>query len=194
VYTRCCQPADLVHFVASQVFLLMPFLSSDWSSWEQRLLATASRQHGPRLAAAAGWVQDSPGWVQDRVVQTMLPDAEPHAAESLRTALNHQGCLNNWHMAAHEFRWGQHMLINLVSAGCSCCWVCDRIMSPQRLIEVSAPAQASKSQSCSCAAGLYWCAPDMVKPEQEPCLTAVLCVARVCWPCAVPLIAQLIGV
>lgn len=105
--TRGCQPADSLHCcVPRQVFLLMPFLTTDWSSWEQRLLATASRQHGPSLAAAAGWVQSSPGWVQDRVLQAMLPGAEPHAADSLRAALNHQGCRNNWHMAAHEFRWG----------------------------------------------------------------------------------------
>lgn len=88
----------------AKVFLLVPFLASDWSSWEQRALASAAQQHGPRLAAAAGWVQRSPSWVQDRIVQTMLPGAEPHAADSLRAALNEQGCLNNWHMAAQEFR------------------------------------------------------------------------------------------
>lgn len=87
----------------AKVFLLMPFLTTHWASWEQRVLAAAARQHGRRLAAAAGWVQGSPGWVQDRVVGAMLPGAEPHAEHSLRTALNERGCANNWHMAAQEF-------------------------------------------------------------------------------------------
>jgi hypothetical protein len=87
-----------------QVVLLMPFLTTHWASWEQRVLAAAARQHGRRLAAAAGWVQGSPGWVQDRVVAAMLPGAEPHAEHSLRAALNERGCANNWHMAAQEFR------------------------------------------------------------------------------------------
>ena len=82
----------------------MPFLTTDWSSWEQRVLAAAARQHGPRLAAAAGWVQDSPSFVQDRVCELMLPGAEPHARESLRAALKQPSCVNNWHMAAQEFR------------------------------------------------------------------------------------------
>jgi hypothetical protein len=85
----------------------MPFLATDWRSGEQRLLATAARQHGQQLAAAAGWVQRSPDWVQDRVMDLMLPGAEPHAKESLRAALKQPSCMNNWHIAAHEFRWGR---------------------------------------------------------------------------------------
>jgi hypothetical protein len=114
------------------VFLLMPFLTTDWTSWEQRLLAAAARQHGPALAAAAGWVQDSPRWLQDLVVSLMLQDGgEPHAAESLRAALNQRGCLNNWHMAAQEFRWvgrRQNWVCNTLSvafdAGRQAGWCC----------------------------------------------------------------------
>lgn len=93
--------------LSPQVFLLMPFLATDWSSWEQRVLAAAARQHSMHLSAAAGWVQGSPQWVQDRVTQLMMPGAEPHAADSLRAALNQPGCRNNWHMAAQEVRWAR---------------------------------------------------------------------------------------
>jgi hypothetical protein len=158
-------------FVVPQVFLLMPFLRTDLSFWEQRLLATASRRHGPRLAAAAGWVQSSPGWVQDRVVQAMLPGAEPHAADSLRAALNYRGCLNNWHMAAHEFRWGHcsggamHNTCSstLCSAGCSRCWslILRRALSACFIL-VPVPVHAVQCQSCSRAAVLYRRAPDVV--------------------------------
>ena len=37
----------------------------------------------------------------------MLPGAEAHAKDSLRAALKQLSCTNNWHMAAHEFRWGR---------------------------------------------------------------------------------------
>lgn len=91
----------------------MPFLATDWTSWEQRVLAAAARHHGHRLAAAVEGLQQGPSWLQDRLVHLMQPGAEPHAAQALRAALNPHGLRNNWHMAAHEFRWG-------ASAGCCC--------------------------------------------------------------------------
>jgi hypothetical protein len=102
----------------------MPFLATYWSSWEQRVLAAAARQHSRHLSAAAGWVHSSPQWVQDRVTQLMMPGAEPHAVDSLRAALNQPGCRNNWHMAAQEVPGGGGAGLLLTAlADCVCCIV-----------------------------------------------------------------------
>lgn len=85
----------------------MPFLTVDWSSWEQQVLAAVARHHGGRFASAVDLLQNyGPRWMQDAAVRLMLqPGAEPHAAESLRAALNGPALRNNWHLAAQEFRW-----------------------------------------------------------------------------------------
>jgi hypothetical protein len=83
--------------------LLMPFLSTNWQSWEQRILAAAAQRHAGALTATAARISSN-AWLQDRAVQLLLPGAEPHAAATLKLGFSPPAFGNNWHLAAQEFR------------------------------------------------------------------------------------------
>lgn len=113
LHTYCCTHLLFGHLM--QVVLLTPFLATDWSSRRQRTLQLAARM-APVLAAAAGAVGRLPMWLQDRLLPLVQPGAEPHSCDSLKGLMSYNSAYNNFHLAHHEFRWGQLLLCSGVTS------------------------------------------------------------------------------